>query len=85
VLGCADAWAAAFADIYDQPPDWYDSPRFGRGAFSPRSFVSDMGQGLATIGTAMTTAPRSSGSGSSGFGGGGSSGGGFGGGGGRSW
>ncbi len=88
VLGCGDAWAAAFADIYDRPPDWYDSPRMGRGVFSPRGFVSDMGQGLSTIGTAMTTAPRSAGSGgsgSSGFGGGGFSGGGFGGGGGRSW
>ncbi len=85
VLGCGDAWAAAFADIYDQPPDWYASPRMGRSVFSPRVFVSDMGQGLATIGSAMTTAPRSSGSGSSGFGGGGYSGGGFGGGGGRSW
>ena len=85
VLGCADAWAGAFADIYDQAPDWYDSPRYGRSMFSPRMFVSDMGQGLTTIGAAMTTAPRSSGSGSSGFGGGGSSGGGFGGGGGGSW
>ncbi len=84
VLGCADAWGDAFADIYDQPPEWYASPRYGRG-FTPRLFVSDMGQGLSTIGSAMTEAPRSSGSGSSGFGGGGFSGGGFGGGGGRSW
>jgi hypothetical protein len=85
VLRCADAWAGAFADIYDQPPTWYASPRYGHGAFSPRGFVGDMGQGLGAIGSAMTTAPRSSGSGSSGFGGGGSSGGGFGGGGGGSW
>ncbi len=84
VLGCADAWAGAFADIYTEPPSWYASPRYGRG-FTPRAFVSDMGQGLGTIGQAMTSAPRSSGSGRSGFGGGGFSGGGFGGGGGRSW
>ena len=84
VLGCADAWGDAFADIYDQPPDWYASPRYGRGV-TKRMFVSDMGQGLGTIGSAMTQAPRSSGSGQSGFGGGGFSGGGFGGGGGRSW
>jgi hypothetical protein len=85
VLGCADAWADAFADVYQQPPDWYDAPRHRGGVFSPRAFVGDMGRGLTTIGAAMTAAPRSAGSGRSGFGGGGFSGGGFGGGGGRSW
>lgn len=84
VLGCADAWADAFDDIYTEPPSWYGSPRYQRG-FTPRLFVGHMGQGLGTIGKAMTSAPRSAGSGRSGFGGGGFSGGGFGGGGGRSW
>lgn len=84
VLGCADIWANAFADIYTEPPKWYASPDHGR-PFTPRLLVSHMGQGLTTIGRAMTSQPRSAGSGSSGFGGGGFSGGGFGGGGGRSW
>jgi len=84
VLGCADAWANAFADIYTQPPAWFGSPRYDR-EFTPRLLVHHMGQSLTTIGRAMTSAPRSAGSGISGFGGGGSSGGGFGGGGGKSW
>jgi len=84
VLGCADAWANAFADIYTEPPGWYGSPRYER-EFTPRLLVNHMGQSLTTIGRAMTSVPSSAGSGVSGFGGGGSSGGGFGGGGGKSW
>jgi hypothetical protein len=83
VLGAADAWADAFAEIYRQPPSWYHGYD-GVDSFRPGRFVADMGRGLDTIGHAMTSQP-SSGSGSSGFGGGGFSGGGFGGGGGGSW
>ncbi len=85
VLGAADPWAEAFADLYTEPPDWYQSPRH-RGSFAPRVFVSDVGHSLSTMGQSLASQPRSSGSGSSGFSsGGGFSGGGFGGGGGGSW
>ena len=84
VLGVADQWAGAFADIYKEPPDWYRSSR-ASGGFRPSDFVSDVGRSLATLGGSLTSRPSSSGgSGSSGFSGG-SSGGGFGGGGGGSW
>lgn len=88
VLGVADAWADAFADLYTEPPDWYRSQRY-RGGFGPRVFVNDLGTSLRTI--EQTFASQPSGSGSTGFsaggafGGGGFSGGGFGGGGGGSW
>jgi uncharacterized membrane protein YgcG len=83
VLGEADAWADAFGDLYSEPPRWY----VGRsaGPFRTRSFVSQLGGSLTSMGQAMASAPRSAGSGRSGFGGGGFSGGGFGGGGARSW
>jgi uncharacterized membrane protein len=83
VLGAADAWADAFGDLYTEPPRWY----VGRGGapFRTRSFVSQLGSSLTSMGQAMASAPRSAGSGRSGFGGGGFSGGGFGGGGARSW
>jgi uncharacterized membrane protein len=87
VLGAADAWAEAFADIYSKPPDWFRSPGGGQD-FHPRLFVNRVGQSLGTIGQSLASRPRGSGSGgsgSSGFGGGGMSGGGFGGGGGGSW
>lgn len=84
VLGAADAWAQAFADLYTEPPSWFRSHHGG--PFRPRSFVADVGRSLDSVGSAMASRPRSSGgSGSSGFGGGGFSGGGFGGGGGGSW
>jgi uncharacterized membrane protein len=81
VLGVADQWADAFADVYARPPTWYSG---SSGPFDSRRFVSNVGRSLQTMGTTMTSQP--SGSGSSGFSsGGGSSGGGFGGGGGGSW
>jgi len=82
VLGVADAWADAFADLYAEPPSWYVGPGYG-GSFRPRAFVGDVGQSLHTMGQSLASSPR--GSGSSGLGGGGFSGGGFGGGGGGSW
>ena len=84
VLGTADAWADAFAEIYTEPPTWYHGYD-GLDGFRAHRFVSDVGRGLDTIGQALTSQPSSGGSGSSGFGGGGFSGGGFGGGGGGSW
>jgi len=83
VLGMADAWADAFAEIYVEPPSWYHGYD-PVGPFRPHVFVSDMGRSLESIGQALASRP-SSGGGGSGFGGGGFSGGGFGGGGGGSW
>jgi len=82
VLGVADTWADAFADIYTEPPAWYTGHNVQH--FRPQRFVSDLGRSLDTLGQAMRTQPQG-GSGSSGMGGGGFSGGGFGGGGGGSW
>lgn len=86
VLGVADAWAEAFADLYTTAPAWYTASDPG-GVFQPRIFVNDIGHSLDTMGQTLSSAPSQSsgGSGSSGFGGGGFSGGGFGGGGGGSW
>lgn len=80
-LGVEEKWAAAFADICREPPDWYHGTRHP--AFHPAMFVSDLSGMTSRAATTMTSAPRSSGgSGFSGGGGGGFSGGGFGGGGG---
>ncbi|NNL65293.1 MAG: DUF2207 domain-containing protein [Myxococcales bacterium] len=83
VLGVADAWADAFAEIYTEPPSWYHGYD-PHGPFRPNLFVSDVGRSLDTIGQTLSSQPSRGGS-SSGFGGGGFSGGGFGGGGGGSW
>jgi uncharacterized membrane protein YgcG len=78
-LGVEKNWSKAFQGIYTQPPRWYQG-NYGP-AFYPNMFVSDLNSMSALAGTAMASAPRSSGG--SGFGGGGGfSGGGFGGGGG---
>ncbi len=84
VLGVADAWAEAFADLYTQSPTWYLGAD-PHAAFRPRVFVSDVGRSLDTVGQTLSSRPSSAGSGGIGFGGGGFSGGGFGGGGGGSW
>jgi len=78
-LGVEKQWAAAFADIYREPPNWYHGP--GYATFRPAVFVSDLSGMSNATASAMTTAPRSTG-GSGMSGGGGFSGGGFGGGGG---
>ena len=70
-------WAQAFADIYQQQPEWYRGGSLS--SFSMGSFVSDMNHMSSAASSAMASAPRSSGG--SGFGGGGGSGGGSGGGG----
>lgn len=80
-LAVEKKWAAAFADIYREQPDWYRGT--GHRGFHPMLFVGDLSGMTQHAATAMTSAPRSSGgSGFSGGGGGGFSGGGFGGGGG---
>ena len=80
-LGVSDRWARAFEGIYQEPPRWYVSGD-GVTTFRPSSFHRSLDTALSTMGSAMVSAPRSSGSG---FSGGGSSGGGGGGGGGGSW
>jgi uncharacterized membrane protein len=85
-LDVADNWAKAFEGIYQDPPQWYVSPA-GFTTFSPYSFSHSISSMTSDLGSAMFSAPRSSGAGGGGggFSGGGSSGGGFGGGGGGSW
>jgi len=82
-LGVEQNWVRAFDGIYTQPPSWYQGADIAD--FRPRAFVGNLSQMSAAAGSAMASAPRSTGgsgfsssSGSSG----GSSGGGFGGGGG---
>lgn len=83
-LGVADNWAEAFEGIYQEPPDWYVSPG-GLRTFNPVNFNHSVHSAMSDLSTAIYSAPRGSGTGSSGSFGGGSSGGGFGGGGGGSW
>ncbi len=79
-LGVEKKWAAAFEDIYRDPPSWYRGSGFH--SFHTGVFVSDLGRMTGSAAQAMTSRPRSSGgSGFGGGGGGGFSGGGFGGGG----
>jgi len=81
-LGVEGQWAAAFADMYREPPSWYHGSDFR--TFNTHVLVSDLGRMSARTQSVMQSAPRSSGSSSFGGGGGGGgfSGGGFGGGGG---
>jgi uncharacterized membrane protein YgcG len=77
-LGVERNWAKAFEGIYTSQPDWYVGT--DHGSFGPRMFAASLADLSSDAGTAMASAPRSSGG--SGVGGGGFSGGGFGGGGG---
>jgi uncharacterized membrane protein YgcG len=80
-LGVEKNWSKAFANIYTQPPSWYQGGNFSSG-FYPYMFVNNINAMSSQAATTFASAPRSSsGSGFSG-GGGSSSGGGFGGGGG---
>ncbi len=81
-LGVASHWAAAFAGLLREPPQWYRGRHAG--AFDVVLFTNHMTNLNSRLGTAMASQPRSSGGGSSGGSGfsGGFSGGGFGGGGG---
>ncbi len=84
-LGCADEWAEKFQDIFREAPNWYVGEPGAH--YVSYAFVHNLGNAVNTVGTAMSSRPRSSGAGggSSSFGGGGFSGGGFGGGGGGAW
>jgi uncharacterized membrane protein YgcG len=77
-LGVERNWAKAFEGIYTSQPDWYVGGYHG--GFGPRMFAASLTDLSSNAGSAMSSAPRSSGG--SGVGGGGFSGGGFGGGGG---
>jgi uncharacterized membrane protein len=79
-LGVEKNWSKAFANIYTQPPNWYQGGSFGPPFFA-YGFVNNLNAMSTQASTTFASAPRSSGG--SGFsGGGGYSGGGFGGGGG---
>jgi uncharacterized membrane protein YgcG len=77
VLGVEKQWAALFAELFTEPPQWF-VPAPGH-AFSASMFAADMKGFASAMGTAGTSAS------SGGSGGGGSVGGGAGGGGGGSW
>ncbi len=79
-LGVEKNWSKAFQNIYTQPPQWYQGGSYGPG-FYPYLLANNLNAMSVQTGSALSSAPRSSGG--SGFsGGGGYSGGGFGGGGG---
>lgn len=83
-LGVEKNWSKAFANIYTQPPQWYQGGNFGP-SFYPYLFVNNLSSMSTQAATTFASAPRSSGGSgfsSGGGGGGGFSGGGFGGGGG---
>ena len=77
-LGVEKNWSKAFANIYTQPPQWYQGGNFGP-TFYSYGFVNNLNAMSTQAGTTFASAPRSSGG--SGFGGGGGGGGGFSGGG----
>ncbi len=77
-FGVAEQWAHAFQDIFREPPQWYVGHNLA--VFNAAVFSQRLGVLSTEAGSALASAPRSSGG--SGFGGGGFSGGGGGGGGG---
>ncbi len=90
IFGISNRWAKAFADLYTQPPDWYQpiSPM----GYTTWQLTNDLDGSLSKMNTTFVSMPRSTGPAGQGyswsgggFGGGGFSGGGFGGGGGGSW
>ncbi len=84
-LKVVDRWARAFEGILETSPEWFVTVE-GRGAFSPVRFARSVDVACSSLGSALTSTPRSASGGGSAFGGGGGfSGGGFGGGGGRAW
>jgi Predicted membrane protein (DUF2207) C-terminal domain/Predicted membrane protein (DUF2207) N-terminal domain len=87
VLGLGEKWASAFKDLYKDQPKWFNGA--DKDAFNTLYFVNSLSRFTTQANSALTSAPRSSGSSSAWSGGsgfsGGFSGGGFGGGGGGSW
>jgi uncharacterized membrane protein YgcG len=88
-LNLSDVWARRFEDIYDRPPDWFDTDTTS--ALTAATLVHHVNLSSTTMTRSLSVAPRSEfssggfGGGSSGFSGGGFSGGGAGGGGGGGW
>jgi uncharacterized membrane protein YgcG len=80
-LGVEKNWSKAFANIYTQPPQWYQGGNFGPN-FYTYGFVNNLNALSSQAATTFASAPRSSGGSGFSGGGGSSSGGGFGGGGG---
>ncbi len=94
IFGLSNRWSKAFADLYTQPPDWYQ-PVDPTG-YTTWMLMRDLDRSVSTMNTTFPSMPRATAaslagptgqgySWSSGGFGGGSSGGGFGGGGGGSW
>jgi uncharacterized membrane protein YgcG len=80
-LGVEKNWSKAFANIYTEPPSWYQGGNLSSG-FYPYMFVNNINAMSSQAATTFASAPRSSGGSGFSGGGGSSSGGGFGGGGG---
>ena len=92
IFGLSSRWTRAFADLYTQPPDWYQPADPLN--YSMMRFGSDLDRSVSSMNQSLPAMPRSTGDGATGagynwsgggFSGGGSVGGGFGGGGGGSW
>jgi uncharacterized membrane protein YgcG len=96
VFRLAHKWARAFADLYAQPPSWYEP--LDATNFATWQLVQNVDQSLSAMNQTFVSMPRSAGPtdfggptgagynwSGGGFSGGGSSGGGFGGGGGGAW
>ena len=94
IFGLSSRWAKAFANLYTEPPNWYQPADPLN--YSTMRFMNDIDQSVSSMNRTLPAMPRSAGSGGGptgagyawsggGFSGGGSSGGGFGGGGGGSW
>jgi uncharacterized membrane protein YgcG len=94
IFGLSNRWAKAFANLYTEPPNWYQPVDALN--YSTLRFVNDVDHSVSSMNRTLPAMPRSTGTGggptgagyawsSGGFSGGGSSGGGFGGGGGGSW
>jgi uncharacterized membrane protein len=81
-LGISSKWAMIFADLYKQPPSWFDSDL--RDGFTMQGFIYGLNRSMDSMNYSLSSMPRTVSS-TGGFGGGGFSGGGFGGGGGSSW
>lgn len=73
-FGVEGRWAAAFEELYREPPDWYSGG--GYNGFRPSSFTSRMSSMTSSASSTMSSSPSSSGSGGGGSSGGGSGGGG---------
>ncbi|HEU4453962.1 MAG TPA: DUF2207 domain-containing protein, partial [Longimicrobium sp.] len=73
-FGVEARWAAAFDDLYREPPDWYSGGR--PGGFRASSFTSNMSSMTSRASSTLSSSPSSSGSGGGGSSGGGSGGGG---------